>query len=290
MATQQAMTYFSELLIFHKIMNAQEVLTDDSFEDHIEQFQAKEGLLVDGIVGPETLWHLQELYARQSTKLPFVKCVADIEPGGEGFDSLELRQGAAEKFNLLRKEISDLGGLVTTAGGKRALTAGVGANRSAKSMHYTGLAFDLATTSGFFNPSKDPFILTRTNSGSNYWTLWSRASGGKDMELDAVHWKNWNSGKDLTKKIKGHFVNFTQACKRHGFHPISPRRSFTRSTDRNYLGSEWWHFQANDLLIPQISQFGIELLKIEGYTQEFIESQNSNIWGNRKSVYKKTWF
>jgi hypothetical protein len=155
-------------------------------------------------------------------------------------------------------------------------------------MHYTGLAFDLATTSGFFKPDSDPFVVTRGK--DTYWEVWCRAPGGEQTELEAIYWEDWNSGTDLKKVVSGRFLNFSGLCRGHGFHPIGPRGSFVREADRKYLNAEWWHFQANDLLIPKLSQLGIEILGIEAYTPERIRTENDGLWTNRKSVFKLDWF
>lgn len=282
------MKRFGELLVFHRLLDNPEELTDGNFNDAVMEFQAKADILVDGIVGPETLWRLQEPWVLQAPKLIFVKCEADVVSGVDGYETLLLRADASEHYRALRQEVTELGGVITTAGGKRPLSAGSNANRSSKSMHYTGLALDLATTSGFFKPDTDPFVVTRGK--DTYWNVWCRGPGGEQMELEAIYWQNWNSGKDLTKKVAGTFLDFTAACRKHGFHPIGPRSSFTRETNRKYLSAEWWHFQANHLLIPELSQFGIELLMIDSYTTNHIREENEGLWANRKAIFKKDWF
>ncbi|MEO0469634.1 MAG: hypothetical protein AAF206_08450, partial [Bacteroidota bacterium] len=69
-----------------------------------------------------------------------------------------------------------------------------------------------------------------------------------------------------------------------------PRRSFTRQSKKMYLSSEWWHFQANSLLFPEISQFGIELLRIKDYSAGLIQAKNDQVWANHRNVYRKNWF
>jgi hypothetical protein len=278
----------AELLLFHRIIDKLEDLTKNNLADYIMQFQAKENILVDGIIGQETLWRLQYPWVLQSQKLLFVRCEADIVPGIEGYQKVDLREDAAERYRLLRDEVLNRGGVITTAGGKRPLSMGANPHRSAKSMHYPGLAFDLALSSGFFKPKSDPFVITRGE--DTFWIVWCRAEGGDEMELDSVYWRSWETnGRDLKKKVRGKFINFTKLCKKHGFYPINPRRAFTRSSERKYLSCEWWHFQATDLLIPNLSQFGIELLRIDGYTTNSIPAESENVWSNRKLIYKVHW-
>jgi hypothetical protein len=276
-----------ELLVFHEILDAPEELTSANLKEVVTTFQEKEGLFADGVPGRNTLWALQEPWLATLPKQLLIECDADVAPGGEGLSKTKLRQDAADRFNNLRDEIHQAGGLVTSDGGLRELTADVNQNRSPTSMHYTGLAFDLYTSSGFFKPDQDPFVITR---GENtFWIVWCRATNGEQKELNAVHWKNWNSGVDLVKAVSGRFVNFTEAAQRHGFQPIGPRTPFTRTHDRDYLSAEWWHFQCNELLIPNLSQFGIELQKIKGYTPNFIASKSADVWSNRRVIFRQNW-
>lgn len=281
------MKRLGELLVFHRIINSPEELKEENFDEKIMEFQEKEDIRIDADPGEDTLWHLQYPWVLQSEKLLFVRCEADQVPGSGGYSSLLLREDAAENYRALRQDVLDHRGVITTAGGKRSLSTGANASRSATSMHYTGLAFDLAIDSGFFSPDNDTFVITRGEDG--YWVVWCRASGGEETELKAVYWESWNSGVDLEKTIEGKYINFTEICAKHGFYPIRPRSGFTRSYDRKYLSAEWWHFQANDLLIPNLSQFGIELLRIEDYTPEFIKTSNEHIWSKKNAIFKVDW-
>jgi hypothetical protein len=279
----------SELMIYHQIISVPEELTDANLKELVSEFQEKAGLFVDGIPGRDTLWALQYPVVMQAPKQSFVPCDADVAPGHEeGLAQTVLRADVAERYRLLRTEVRGLGGVVTSDGGKRALDADVNSNRSPTSMHYTGLAFDLYTNSGFFKPDVDPFVITRGE--ETYWVVWCRAAQGQARQLNAVYWKNEADGVDRVKTVSGTFVNFTDVCGKYGFSPIGPRTPFTRPANRQYLSAEWWHFQCNELLIASLSQFGIELLKLEGYTPEAIAAKNSNIWDHRKVIYRKNWF
>ena len=282
------MKRMGELLTFHKIINSPEDLTESNFDDLIVAFQEKVDIMADGNPKWETLWHLQFPWVLQQPKLPFVKCEADKLPGIEGYDHLWLRQDAAERFNELRKEVLALGGKLPTDGGMRDLAQKESAGRSVTSLHYAGLAFDVACNAGFFNPDTDPF--TVAVAGNGYWEVWCRAEGGQEMKMNAFYWENWNSGIDKTKTIQGKFFNFTRLCAKYGFQPIRPRLSFTRAKDRKYIGCEWWHFQANDLLVPHLSQLGIELLRIPEYTPDFLRNANESLWGRKQAIFQVDWF
>lgn len=283
------MKRMGELLAFHKIINRPEDLNDDNFDDAIVEFQEKADIMADGIPRWETLWQLQFPWVQQQPKLSFVKCDADKLPGIEGHDHVWLRQDAAEKFNELRKEVLALGGVMPIEQGKRPLSEGVSMGKSSTSLHYTGLAFDLSSNAGFFKPDTDPFVITLGGSGG-YWELWCRSSRCQDTKLNALYWDDPNSGKDRHKTIQGNFINFTRTAGKYGFSPIRPRLSFTRAKDRKYIGCEWWHFQANDLLIPNLSQLGIELMRIAEYTPEYIRNTSETLWGRKQAIFQQDWF
>lgn len=280
----------ADLLKAHRIISSTTELTKSNFSDLITVFQEKAGLFVDGILGRDTLWKLQYPESTNANRLHWVNCEADIAPNYDGYSSLFLRSDAAEKYNRLREEVLSFGGIITTSGGKRGLHARVNKHRSSKSMHYVGLAFDLSVTSGFFSPDKDPFVIVKNkDKKESYWKVYLRAAGGEELELNATYWKSWKAGKDSKMKVQGKFIDFTSLCIKHGFNPISPRSAYTRAVNKLYLSSEWWHFQANSLLIPDFSQFGIELLKIEGYDYYTLRNIGS-IWGNRKVIFDRNWF
>ena len=277
-----------ELLVFHEIIRAPEELTSANLKELVTTFQEKKDLFADGVPGRDTLWALQSPWVASLPKQRLVVCDADVAPAHpEGSSKTKLRADAAERYVSLRNEVRQAGGLVTSDGGLRELTANVNQNRSPTSMHYTGLAFDLHTESGFFKPDQDQFVITRGQ--QTFWNVWCRATNGQQKELNAVHWKNSSSGVDLVKTVSGQFIDFTETCLRHGFHPIGARTPFTRPHNRVYLSAEWWHFQCNDLLIPDLSQFGIELQKIENYTPHFIESKSAAVWSHRRVIYKQNW-
>lgn len=277
-----------ELLVFHDIIATPGELTSANLKELVTTFQEKKNLFADGDPGRDTLWALQSPWVATLPKQPLVDCEADVVPGyEEGLSKTTLRQDTAERFKSLRNEIHQAGGFVTSDGGLRELSAEVNPSRSPTSMHYTGLAFDLYTESGFFKPDQDPFVITR---GENtFWNVWCRATNGQQRQLNAIHWKNSSSGVDLFKTVSGKFVNFTETCLRHGFHPIGPRTPFTRAHNRVYLSAEWWHFQCNDLLIPSLSVFGIELQKLKNYTPHFIETKGPDVWSHRRVIYGQNW-
>lgn len=256
-----------------------------SLEEGVTRFQEQGGLLVDGIIGPATLWALQQNLLGSQLKLE--RCPADKLPGIDGFDNLTLRADVALAYQKLYDEAKSLGGNVTTAGGIRRLTSGANSNRSVLSHHYWAGAFDLSLVSGFFAPQRDPFVIEKR--GDRHWTVWMRADGGQDVTLNAIHWDSWNSGRDRFQKVEGKFVNFTELCEKHGFSNIGARVGFTRSSNRQYGSAEWWHFQYERALFPEVSQIGIELLRIDSYTEARIRRDNPGLWAQARTVFKRGW-
>ena len=88
-----------------------------------------------------------------------------------------------------------------------------------------------------------------------------------------------------TKTITAKVINFTLLAMRHGFQPISARRSFF--TGGPYAGAEWWHFQWETGLKQGVTTFGEELLKV--YTKA--EAKKFIYWEEAKdSKWKIDWF
>ena len=277
-----------ELLVYHQILERPEELTDENYSEKVMAFQEKVDIMVDGYPRGETLWQLQFPWLQQVPRLPLQECEADRVSGSQGTDRFRLRQDAAERFNALRAEVKAHGGVITIDKGLRSLAERRSVDRSVTSMHYLGLAFDLAADTGFFKPDTDTYVVNL--GGNGYWEVWCRSSKAEEIKLNAVYWDDVNSGVDRTKVVQGKFINFTELCAQFGFYPIRPRMSFTRTRNRLYRGCEWWHFQANGLLIPNLSQFGIELLRIEGNTPEGIRSSNEDLWCRKQTIFQVDWF
>ena len=173
-----------------------------------------------------------------------------------------------------------LGGVITSAGAKRPLSdSKKSASRSSKSLHYTGLAFDMALDSGMNNPKKEMFVIEE--SGDREWNVWCRTSK-ESVDTREILGYTYNNTK---VKVEDRFFSFTDLAKKHGFHPIKSRRSFKRGG--SYLGAEWWHFQYEKALKPGVSTFGGELLKM--YT--LAECKKFGPWETVKHcVWQESWW
>ena len=269
-------------------------------EDAVESFQESSDTYVDGIVGKGTLHEINSALIAHghedllfeigddlnlneaSTKMKWVKVDADIFPGRDGYNRLTLREDAAKSYNSLREEVHSLGGIMTTAGGKRSLAGKASPSRSKKSMHYTGLAFDLALPTGMQNAKKDPYIVTDV--GDRHWEVWCRTDNPDVPEVTLTSCVR--KGKNLVKEeVTGRFFSFTEVAKKHGWERIRARRSFFRGG--SYTGAEWWHFQWEQGLTRGESKFGEELLKVYSMDQ----CKNFVYWDVAKNaVFGVDWF
>lgn len=279
----------------------------------VEKFQKGKRLFVDGIVGKITaeaynkalmnsgLVNARELLLifdqddssveEPGSKMKFVRCPADVFDGRSGYTRTTLREDAAEAYQALYEEVHKRGGMITSAGGKRDLRQSSGANRSRKSMHYVGIAFDMALPTGMYKPDEDPFIIERDQ--GRYWTVWCRTDhpSFEERSIKAVVCRRRKNakGKSYTeiqeKIVTARVFNFTKLAKEFGFERIQARSSFFRGG--SYGGAEWWHFQFEKCLTPGESKFGEELLKVYSLS----ECEKFQYWNEVKNdVYKKEWF
>ena len=278
-------------------------------EDAVEAFQKKSKIYVDGKVGsstagmfnralgsPKIELHLdlkppEETIPDAPQKLKWVRCPADRFQNRGGFTRTTLREDTAEAYNKLYEEVHALGGIITSAGGRRGLSSKASPARSKKSMHYVGRAFDMALPTGMQNPSTDPYLIE--NDGSRKWTVWCKTDNPdvpeQTIEASYVVTKKNAKGKRYTiiktKDITCRAFNFTAIAARYGFRNISARRSFFRGG--SYGGAEWWHFQWESHLIGNKTTFGEELLKV--YTLQ--KAAKFVYWDEAKNCrWKVNWF
>jgi hypothetical protein len=200
----------------------------------------------------------------------WVRCPADRYK--DGYNNTSLRNDVAEKYNALYQAVHDLGGVITSAGGRRSLdTVANSSSQSKTSLHYIGRAFDMALSSGMNNPSgPDPFVIMPTT--NNRWVVWCKSSippndlknkciaqgieGGSRIVMGAY----MANRKMKIMSYSGIMFNFTALAKKFGFDNIAARQSFT---DNGIItGAEWWHFQDVSGLEIGVSTFGQELLRL----------------------------
>ena len=261
----------------------------------VELFQEANELYQDGIVGKGTLTIMNEQLPERLrftidgepdpeetfVKLPWTKVETDKVPGSQGYSYFRLREDAAEAYNDLRRDVLALGGVITSAGAKRPITDSKRmASRSVKSLHYTGLAFDLALDSGMNNPKKERFVIEEV--GARGWNVWCRTED-ESVPVRRLEGYTYHNTKVI---VEDRFFSFTDLAKKHGFEPISARRSFKGGG--SYLGAEWWHFQFEKALTPGVSTFGGELLKV--YSLSELKSKFEPWEISKNAVWKESWF
>jgi hypothetical protein len=258
----------------------------DKTETAVVEFQEEHHLYADGAVGPNTWAALHKAVEVSADER--VHPVSDVElldwirvPADkyrDGYDRFFLREDAAEAYKKVREAVIEAGGLLTSSGARRSLSAHVNASRSATSFHYTGRALDLFVGSGMENRARDPFVVVAD--GDRYWRVYARADGGTEMELNAVTYGSRNAG----KPVSGKFVDVTGLFEKEGFRRIKARSSFFNGGA--WLGAEWWHFQYENGLEKGVSTFGGELLKI--YTEE--QLTGTSPWQYRDRKFGVDWF
>ena len=263
----------------------------------IAAFQQAFGLPVTGELDRETIARIESEYAKgargreikeskmtqsannqhthtRDIKLKWIKI--DGIKIFKGTYQVIIRSDVSNSFANAVKEINELGGMVVSGGGIRPLNLGGEKGQSATSLHYFGVAVDLAVGYGMQNPNKDPYVIVREGGtdANPRWRVYCRTTNKavKTRTLEAVIWK-----KDvgiISQKVTDRFIDITEIMKKHGWEPISARNDWKT----NYLSCEWWHFQKTDT-IPKNATFGSELLKV--YDQKEVDKY----FGNKRAKF-----
>jgi len=193
-----------------------------------------------------------------------------------------VRSDVANSLTTAVTEINALGGKVVSAGGMRNLSVSGGSGRSKTSLHYLGLAFDLATNCGMRNPEKDLYVIVRSGGTDQNprWIVYCRSESpdAKEITLNAAVYKKGIGIQE--QKVTGKFINVTEIMEKNGWKPISARSNWKN----NYMSCEWWHFEKTDSLKKGKTTFKSELEKL--YDQETI---NKNFSGDRASYLNYIW-
>lgn len=260
-----------------------EQLDRATFEAAVRRHQRSVGLSEDGIPGQDFCWALQRDWAT-ARELPVLRVEADRVGGSDGAGEFWIRSDLASDYQAMRAEVRDAGGVVTSAGGFRGLGAAVTPGRSRTSLHYAGLAIDLATDTGMQDPGRDAYLVEVDGSK---WRVWCRSDAAPLRELDAIVCR---SGAAESHRVSARAFDLTAIAERHGFARIGPRSSFPV----DYMAAEWWHFQYERALVPWLSQFGIELLSLAsvrwgGKTYVYDEAHLSDydLWSSRQRMFRR---
>lgn len=246
-----------------------------SFRAVVRAWQSNNGLGNDGIPGEDTLWALHApVLARDP--LGTTRVQADYVSGSGGYDRFTVRADVAGPYKSFYAEIARAGGKVTSAGALRDLNAEVSTGRSATSFHYSGLALDLATTTGMHWSSRGAWKYLISREGERGWRIWVDAPQVPRRTVDAVIWEN---GALRTQSFTGTYLDLTATAKKYGFSVINQRSSFPGS----YLSAEWWHLQYDTALVPGITPFGVELRKV--YAERDLVGKPP--WNFKKLLYQR---
>lgn len=269
-------------------------------ESTVMAFQRSEGLLADGVLGSITMKALERAYSERTIELSspgfdaldgtpgrhaFVRAPADEY--GDGYNRVFLRDDVAEAYRKVYDAVHAAGGLMTSSGGRRSLHSTINSMRSAVSMHYLGRAFDLFAYSGMVDPETDPYVIARED--ERVYRVYARCS--KDVnpdaalprEIEVAHAITYRGSRTRGQAVAGHLLDLTALLEKHGFERIKARPHFEKGDSLH--GAEWWHFQYTPGLLPQVTTYGQELLRV--YSRASLEGTAP--WLYRDSVYKINW-
>lgn len=275
-APHQARFYegLAELLAWHDIIGPDDPLDARTFGPAVEAFQAKKGISRDGLPGRDTLWAMQHDRARD---LKLETRVVPADAWGDGYTRFTLRADIADRYEALYADVKRRGGQITSAGSFRALSAQVTAGRSETSIHYAGLALDLAPYSGLAKiRPEDPYLVERDANGRG-WRVWCRSTASAQTPLKPKTWKGKLADAEATTCAA---FDLSSIFRSHGFNDIGPRRGY----ETTYGCLEWWHFQCEAALVPFVSQFGIELLSLARYDEATLAKTGA--WPHARNVFK----
>jgi hypothetical protein len=124
----------------------------------------------------------------------------------------------------LYKATKAKGASITSAGSLRGLNAKLKYGRDPTPLHYVGIAFDMSVYAGGHKPDKDPMVIVEDpDLGKRRWRVYLRATGGKEMVLNATKFVRAGKGiyKRTTVKTKGMFIDFTALAASIGFIGVS---------------------------------------------------------------------
>jgi hypothetical protein len=266
-------------------------------EAAVIDFQEDENLHSDGIVGPNTMAALEASFSRRMLelnspgvdvtmgmpdRLTIERLPADVF--GESYDQVSLRSDISPAYRAVYEAVHRNGGILAITGGLRSLGSTASAFRSALSFHYLGRAFDLFIYGGMTDPRTDPYVIVCGDQQRSF-RVYARCvdvggSLAREMTLRRVVTYQDRRGNG---EVGGRFLDLTELLAKHGFQPVKALRRFEEGGRIGY--AKWWHFQNEAGLIPGVSTFGGELLKL--YSFETLE--NTAPWKYRHRIFDETW-
>lgn len=220
-----------------------------------------------------------------------------------GKDYTSLRTDVSKHYEALYKEVHAMGGIITSAGGKRHLADPAKSRNAALfSHHKLGRAFDMSPYS-CFQTSNDPYF-AQSAWGNNdkirvrrqAWNIWCVAdetSPDATMsvpEVEIIAWfcKKLGGGKTTmhSKKIKKRMFNFTELAAKHGFTGIYSRQHTMKGAE--FGGMEWWHFQSNVGLVEMKTTFLEDALKL--YSSKQILNEKWGAGAKNHEIFSRTYY
>jgi hypothetical protein len=202
-----------------------------------------------------------------STRVGLTEVAADKL--GQGYKNAWIRADLRDDYLSAMQKVKALGGILTSSGAIRALTAGVTAGRSRTSFHYTGRAIDLWIGTGM-QGANDRYLIQRAGGTDKYpeWEVLCTSVNPlrDDPHFDAsliktgdVDYLVWSKGPGaVTKRRNTTYFSLSAIMRQFGWVNI-PARSDWKT---EYLAVEWWHFQHHKGLVDGVSRFGDELRAI----------------------------
>jgi len=179
---------------------------------------------------------------------------------GEGF---LVREDFAAGLGELGREIRERGGVLTSSGGARELTAEVTEARSPVSLHYLGRAIDLCIWSGM-QTADDPYLVIEEPNAADAerprWRVYAAGRAGtaapEEGPYDACLWRA--EAGVVRQRRSGPVFDLTALLAERGWRRIPARPCWPS----NYLCVEWWHFERHDGLVAGATTFGEELRRV----------------------------
>ena len=233
-------------------------------------------------------------------RIPFDKMRYDHASGG-GYPKVYMREDVARDIMSIKDIVNNLGGVLGTYGGSRALTNYNPNNKNASttSFHYTNMAFDIYSPGGSIDPRSNPktceYVVTRSveenSRGRYYFDIWARSDKPnaryKGYRVEKVKLKALNCNRPGTGRpareveVVGYYINLWQIIKDHGFKRISGRAGFYTNCGGG-AASEWWHMQSHRGLVEGVSRWGDVLKK----SNPDNKVEASPPWRHRNRVFR----
>ncbi|MGL4560973.1 MAG: hypothetical protein ACRCV0_01620 [Brevinema sp.] len=292
---QKYLVELSTYLVLHGIVQKSEEVDQENYQEFVKQFQSKHHLNVTGLTNVDTLWELQYPFVIEKPCYHITTIDVDTDTHVDCLKNFDLRNDICPAFSAAMAEVHQKCGKIFSSGSLRSLNAEVTPARSHTSLHYTGIALDLCINAGFTNPQTDPYVVVRERFDYDtdnwkptdfYFKIYFRSPQGTKQKLKAIYWKNHKTGVDLFQEVEDNFICLTEIMQKHGFSTIPPRSGFLSDINRDYLSSEWWHFNHLCNITRGFSLFGIELIKTFGLDKV----EHSPVWNSRKAVFNYAGF